>query len=87
MNDLPYNTFSTFGGIQVIEGVNMTVAGELYEVSRTWKDRVFTWPWNPLRKTYTIIPQVPSDEIIRFKDKMVCHPTIANKLRQELRNY
>jgi hypothetical protein len=84
MNDLLYGGFSPFGGLQVIEDIRMTVAGEPYEVVRTWKERLFTKPWRPLKKTRTVVPQVPSREVIRFQNKMVCHPEVAKELRRQI---
>lgn len=78
--------YTYLNGYRIVEDINRTVAGEPYKVKRTWKERLFTWPWNPLRSNNTIIPQVPSNEVIQFEDYLVMHPDIAKVFKESLKN-
>lgn len=60
-------------GIHFIPNKNLTVQGT---VPRTWKERMFSWPWRPLRKTKVI--NVPDPTVYLMGDKAIAHPaTIA----------
>jgi hypothetical protein len=70
---------------QIIVDESLTEAGEPLTVNRTWKERLFTLPWNPLRKTKTVIPQVPSTQIYGMPDgKWVMHPEMFRRLEVEI---
>lgn len=57
---------------------HMTEAGEPIQLKRSWKERLFSFPWKPWNATKTIIPQVPSRDVIRLGDgTLVMHPEIA----------
>jgi len=74
----------SFGGIKIIEDINMVVPGEPYEKQRTFKERWFTLPWRPFKKTKTIVPMVPSKEIICWENNFVMHPTAKEAILQEM---
>jgi hypothetical protein len=70
----------TYGRIIFIDNY-LTIPGEPYEQVRTWKERLFSRPWNPFKKTNTIIPQIPDPNVYFIgDDKVVMHPEIARKL-------
>ena len=71
--------------VKIIADANLTEDGEPCEVSRTWKERLFTLPWKPLQKTKTVIPQVPSKQIYGFPDgRWVMHPDTFHQLKVEI---
>lgn len=55
-------------------------------VTRTWRERLLTWPWRPLQRTKVV--QVPSPKVFVANDfgGMICHPDTAAKLRQYFPN-
>lgn len=76
----------TFNGLRVIESVYLTEAGEPYHVRRSWKERLFSWPWRPLTRTRTIVPQVPMRGGYRLGNNViVLHPETIRQLEQTLR--
>lgn len=75
------NTPFTCNGYRVVENISMTLAGEAHKEKRTWKERLFSLPWNPFKSHNITIPQIPSTEVIMFENSMIMHPDIAEKLR------
>ena len=70
-------------GVKIVTSIHMVVDGEPYEVPRTWKERLFSRPWRPMRKTRTEIPKVPSREALQLPDgSLVMHPAMATELRR-----
>lgn len=69
-----------FNGINIIENPYLTEPGEPCDVKRTWKERLFTRPWNPFKSHKEIIPIVPSREIIKLGDKWIMHPEMAKEI-------
>jgi len=62
-------------GIKIITSPHMTYPKE---VPRTLRERLFTRPWKPLRKTKII--QVPSKEAYQLsEDTFVMHPEIQRE--------
>jgi hypothetical protein len=75
-----------FMGIRIIENPYLTEPGEPYEVKRTWRERIFSRPWNPMKTMKTIIPMVPKKEAIQLPDgSLVMHPEMAAELRAQLK--
>jgi hypothetical protein len=72
-------------GLTIIESMNMTEDGNPVEVSRTWKERLFSRPWRPLKKTYSYIPQIPRTDILIMGNKAVMHPMVARQLKSDIR--
>jgi len=72
-------------GMRVFEDVSMTEDGIPYDVRKTWRERLLSWPWNPLKKFRRVVPQVPKKEAyVLSKKMMVMHPEMARQLREEL---
>ena len=42
-------------GLRIIENPLMVEDGEPYEIRRTWRERLFSWPWRPLRATRMVV--------------------------------
>lgn len=75
----PYSWPGLFG-LEVITSPWLT---RTVEVERTWKERLFSWPWRPLRKTRFV--EVASDEVFQYENKVVMHPATFAKLQKELK--
>lgn len=72
-----------FNGLNVYTNPHMVEEGELYEELRSWRERLFTRPWRPLKKTKTVIPMVPSKEVFCFPDgRTVMHPAMLEELKK-----
>jgi hypothetical protein len=72
-------------GVRIIESHIMTEAGEPYEVARTWRERLFSLPWRPLKATRTVVPQVPMRSVIKLANgDLVMHPAIAEEFKHKL---
>ncbi len=73
---------SPFVGVQITTDVNMVEPGAPCEVRRTWRERLFSRPWRPLQATRTVVPMVPSRQILRFANRLVMHPTMLDELQK-----
>lgn len=49
---------------------------------RTWGERLWSWPWRPLRREKST--QVPSDQCYMIGDVLFCHPEKAKQIRRML---
>ena len=83
MKDYPYGPLSLISGIQIIESDQMVERKET-EVLRTWKERLFSFPWKPLKKSKTVVTYIPKQEILQYGNMIVCHPAVAARIRKEL---
>lgn len=72
-------------GYRIVTSSFMTVPEERV-VDRSWKERLFSLPWHPMRKTKTIIVQVPSQQIFidHVHQTMYCHPSLYAKIAEEV---
>lgn len=72
----------------ILENPFLVVDGESYEVPRTWKERLFTLPWHPFKRTKTIIPKVPNKNVYFANNGTVCiaHPETARIIREKLKD-
>ena len=69
----------TYKGVRVIESVYCT---KNVWVPRTWRERLFTLPWRPLRKMKYMT--VPDPALYAFRGGMVGHPATVARLRESL---
>lgn len=70
-------------GVRIIESVYLTEPGEPYKVRRTWRERLFSLPWQPLKATRTITPQVPMRGGYQLGDgTIVMHPAMVAEFRE-----
>lgn len=67
--------------MKIIEDFNMLEDGEPHEEKRSWKERLFSLPWNPLKSTKTVVPKVPSRQVLILGDTVIVHPNMACILR------
>lgn len=69
-----------FAGVEVIESLFLTEI-EIREVRRSWRERLFSWPWNPIRGTKTVSVQVPSRQIVQLgRNRFLIHPAMKAEL-------
>lgn len=70
MNDLT--------GLRIIESPHLTVPRT---VTRTWRERLFSWPWRPWRATRVV--QAPDPSMYQMAGGLlVGHPVTINRLRR-----
>ena len=75
-------------GITIIEDPNLLRFEDTLE-KRTWKERLFTLPWNPFKLNKTVIISLPSEEVYfvgeRGDRKIVCHPEMVEKIKKAIK--
>lgn len=75
-----------YGGIRIIESAYLVEDGPPIEVPRTWRERLFTLPWQPRKRTKTVITKVPAKHGYRMgSNTIVMHPETARQLRESQR--
>ncbi len=75
-----YLSVGRIGDYTVYTSGNLTVPDL---VSRTWAERLFTWPWRPLQKLKTV--RRPDPNLYRVgRDVVVGHPATVEAMRQTL---
>lgn len=75
-----------YGGKQIITSAFLTKTSGPFSVRRTWRERLFSWPWKPFKATKTITIQVPSDEVLVMADRIIMHPEMFRRLQDKLDN-
>jgi len=73
-------------GYNYVENWNMVVDGKPYRVNLTWKERVFSWPWRPFKKTKFVTPKVPDPNVIIIGNQIYAHPAVIESIHQALRH-
>lgn len=73
--------------IQILNGNRFQACDILTEpktevVQRTWKERLLSWPWLPMRKTKFVTTQVPSQQVIFSNGTYFAHSAIIEQIRQ-----
>ena len=72
-----------YNGYEIVVDINKIVYVRTDKILRTLKERLFSLPWKPFKKfTYTPIYE-PDTTITIFRNKMVMHPIIAERLKNE----
>lgn len=73
--------------MRIIEDPNLTMPGPPLIIIRSWRERLFTWPWRPLQRRRMDETRIPSTGIFKIgPDTFVAHPVTARRIRQELRS-
>lgn len=76
---------NNFNGPNIIESVYLEEDGEPYEQRRTWRERLFSRPWRPLKATRTVVPKVPSRKFVLLDSRtVVMHPAMRQELQSAL---
>jgi hypothetical protein len=71
------------GGYMIYRNPALVEPGEPVQVKRTWRDRLFSTPWSPLRTHTTQVPMVPSHNVFSpSPGVLICHPAIAAKIAE-----
>lgn len=74
-----------WNGFQIVETELMTLPAETLTFRRTWRERLLTFPWHPMRKwRHVTLPPAPRNDLIVSHElgRIYCHPTVAAKLRE-----
>lgn len=74
-----------YAGVRIVTH-NLTVDGPPEVVDRSWKERLWSWPWHPWVQTKTVIPQVPDKNIYHMKSQnmMSMHPIVLAQLKRDV---
>jgi hypothetical protein len=68
--------------MRIIESVFLEQDGEPYTVRRSWRERLFTWPWTPFVVFRVVVPRVPYCGAIQMNaTTLVMHPATLRQLR------
>jgi hypothetical protein len=67
--------------LRFMENINLTINGEPYDVTRTLKQRLFSLPWHPFKKTITVIPRIPDPNVYRTNGFIFGHPETLRAIR------
>ena len=66
----------------IFESVYCTVPEDRI-VGRSWKERLFSWPWKPWSAKKTIVIQAPDEHVYVVGHDVVCRPAIARQIRAQ----
>jgi hypothetical protein len=67
---------------RVYLSVYLTEPGPPVEVARDWRERWWSWPWQPWRRTRTVVSQVPLRGALQQADgSFLMHPETWRQLR------
>ena len=77
-----HDATNAFIGMQITTDINMVEDGTPYHVRRTWRERLLSRPWQPFRATRTVVPKVPSRQILHFGNRLVMHPAMLEEVRR-----
>jgi hypothetical protein len=73
-----------FNGVKIILTPHLEQDGEPVEIKRTWRERLFTRPWQPFKATRTHIPKVPYKGAMKINEHTVAmHPQVYRELVRE----
>lgn len=70
-----------YGGMDVILSSYLTET-KTEEVKRTIKERLFSLPWRPFKKTKTITVQVPQRGVFKTEFGLCMHPAIWEEIKK-----
>jgi len=79
---MPYAALgSIINGNRFVADPNMT-EGKLVEEPRSWKERLLTLPWQPMKKTKFKSIEVPSRQVVVIDGTYYAHPALIEEIRQ-----
>lgn len=76
-------------GMRIFESVNcVEFTGKTLhrEDKRTWKERLFSWPWRPWKATKTVYYPETIPAMYRIGDRIVAHPAKIVELKAALKS-
>ena len=81
------NLHGLYGGYNIIEDIHMVDVNDpqYHEQRRTWKERLFTLPWRPFKKTKTITTYPPLKSYYLMGRMILCHPIMKQSLIAAIR--
>lgn len=71
---------TVLNGFKIVTDAGLTQP-EKRIVDRTWKERLFSWPWTPFIKQKVIIVHVPSKEVYSMNGTIIMHPSVFSDLK------
>jgi len=71
-------------GIPVFIDDHLVIDDGFESVKRTWKERLFSRPWNPIKSTKFINKYKPDTTIYKSYFGYTMHPSIYDKLKKEI---
>lgn len=75
------------GSVKIVVSLHMIEDGDPCEVPRTWRERLFSRPWQPLMATRTVLPKRPRRDVLKMPDgSLVMHPELAEELKRQVPN-
>lgn len=74
-------------GYRVVTDPNMVVPGSYSVVHRSWRERLFSRPWQPFKRTRGVTHFIPDPNVIIRKDTMIMHPDILRRLIDQLEEH
>lgn len=51
-------------------------------IDRTWRERLFSWPWRPWVTQRMSIYFVPDEEVMMLDNKLIMHPATYARFRE-----
>jgi len=86
MFNMPNSLLGGLGGYQIIEDNNMVDLKnpQYHEQRRTWKERLFTLPWQPFKKTKIITTYPPLKDYYLIGNRLVGHPVAIRELKRAI---
>jgi len=70
-------------GFRIMENIFM-LDTKIETVERSLKERLFTFPWKPFKKTKQRCFAVPKEYVLKYGDKLICHPVFAKRIINSL---
>ena len=77
-----------FNGYRLYENNSLVEETGRVEIKLTWKQRLFSWPWQPMIAKIVEITYKPSKEVIvdEIHKTMHMHPSVLKELEKEMAN-
>lgn len=74
---------SMYMGLRLVSNASMVIPRTTI-TRRTWRERLFSRPWTPLKAITVTVTHEPYPEVFRIKDYLVGHPDTLAKLIEGL---
>lgn len=77
--------------INVVPGYHIIETPMMHDIEtqvirRSWRERLFSWPWRPWQAEKAVMVYVPKEEVLidHQNQLLIMHPVVATKLRKQL---
>lgn len=75
----------SYGGIRLIPSYLLTETATK-KITRTWLERLWSWPWRPMQATKTETYQIPCMKPIIYDNRTwFAHPAYIKRIEAELK--